>query len=72
MAQYCRYCANMVSGDANYCEVKQRTFTDEQISRTNKCKDFELNPTDSLTGRTYKPRKPKEIWEQLSITEGER
>lgn len=69
MAKYCRYCANMVSGDANYCEVKQRTFTDEQISHTTKCKDFELNPTDSLTGRTYKPRKPKEIWEQLSITE---
>ena len=49
----------MVSGDANYCEVKQRTFTDEQICRTNRCKDFELNPTDSLTGRTYKPRAPK-------------
>lgn len=68
MAQYCRYCANMVSGDANYCDVKQRTFTDAQISRTNQCKDFELNPTDSLTGRTYKPRAPK-LFEQLLLTE---
>jgi hypothetical protein len=57
----------MVSGDANYCEIKQRTFTDEQICRTNKCRDFELNPTDSLTGRTYKPRSPK--FEQLFLTE---
>ena len=68
MARYCRYCANMVSGDVNYCEVKQRTFTDAQISRTNRCKDFELNPTDSLTGRMYKPRTPK-TFEQLLLTE---
>ena len=65
MAKYCRYCANMVSGDANYCEVKQRTFTDEQICRTNRCKDFELNPTDSLTVRTYKPRAPKSFEQRL-------
>lgn len=68
MAKYCRYCANMVSGDANWCEVKQRTFSDEQICRTNRCKDFELNPTDSLTGKTYKPRAPKSF-EQLLLTE---
>lgn len=68
MAKYCRYCAHMVSGDANYCEVKQRTFTDAQICRTNRCKDFELNPTDSLTGKTYKPRAPKSF-EQLLLTE---
>lgn len=68
MAKYCRYCANMVSGDANYCEVKQRTFTDEQICCTNRCKDFELNPTDSLTGRAYKPRAPKSF-ELLNLME---
>lgn len=68
MAKYCRYCVNMFSGDANYCEVKKRTFTDAQISRTNRCEDFELNPTDSLTGRTYKPRAPK-LFEQLHMTE---
>ena len=28
MAQYCRYCANMFSGDSNYCGIKLRTFTD--------------------------------------------
>lgn len=68
MAQYCRYCANMFSGDANYCEIKQRTFTDAQISRTNRCKDFELNPTDSLTGRKYKPRAAKTC-EQMHLME---
>lgn len=69
MAQYCRYCANMFSGDANYCEVKQRTFTDEQICRTNRCKEFELNTMDSLTGRTYKPRTA--TYKQLKLTEVE-
>jgi hypothetical protein len=59
----------MFSGDANYCEVKQRTFTDAQISRTNRCKDFELNPTDSLTGRTYKPRTA--TYKQLKLIEVE-
>lgn len=70
MAKYCRYCAHMVSGDANYCEIKKQTFTDEQISRTNRCRDFELNPTDSLTGRAYKPRAPK--FEQLHLVEVEK
>ena len=69
MTQYCRYCAHMVSGDVNYCEVKNATFTDEQICRTNKCKDFLFNPIDVLTHEIYKPRKPKAALEQMSITE---
>lgn len=69
MTQYCRYCNHMASGDGNYCEVKNRTFTDKQICRTNKCKHFEFNPIDVLTYETYKPRKPKAALEQMSITE---
>ncbi len=69
MTQYCRYCANMYSGDGNYCEVKKRTFTDKQICRTNKCKQFEFNPIDVLTYETYKPRKKRTTCEQMSITE---
>ena len=61
MTQYCRYCNNMVCGDANYCSVKQTTFSDAYICRTNKCKDFEFNSIDALGINTkgYQPRKPK-------------
>lgn len=57
MVQYCRYCNNMVCSDVNYCNVKKQTFTDKQICRTNKCKDFEFNEIDALgLIDTYKPR----------------
>jgi len=61
MAQYCRYCTYMVCGDANFCSIRQTTYSDEYIKRPNKCKDFELNPIDALceNPKGYKPRKPK-------------
>lgn len=66
MAQYCRYCAYMVCGDANWCSEKKKTFTEKQICSTNRCKDFELNPIDALgiNSDGYKPRKPKEKSEE--------
>lgn len=71
MTQYCRYCSNMVCGDANYCSVKQTTFSDAYICHTNKCKDYEFNEIDALgTGRTYKPREIKIMangFEQLRL-----
>lgn len=60
MAQYCRYCCNMHCGDANYCSVNKACYSDEQICHTNKCKDFQFNEIDALTGNIYKPRKPKQ------------
>lgn len=62
MIQYCRYCAYMCCGDANYCSVKKRCYSDEHIKRTNKCKDFDLCPIDALGENTsgYKPRERKE------------
>lgn len=69
MPQYCKYCANMVCGDANYCNVKQECYTDEQLSRANKCKHFELNRINALTGRTYKPRVKNEKLPQIGIGE---
>ena len=71
MAQYCRYCNNMVCGDANYCSLKQETYSDAQICRTNKCKDFELNPIDALgTGKEYTPRERRDrSGVQIKITE---
>ena len=71
MTQYCRYCNNMVCGDANYCTVKETTFSDAYIFHTNKCKDFEFNEMDALgMNSTYKPieRKQKDNdFEQLRL-----
>lgn len=59
--QYCRYCQFMVCGDANYCEVKKRTFTTQYIKTPNNCKYFILNPIDALGENKYgyRPREKK-------------
>jgi hypothetical protein len=52
----------MVCGDANYCTVKDKCYSDEHIKRPNNCNDFELNPMDALfeNERGYRPRKKQE------------
>jgi hypothetical protein len=51
----------MVCGDANWCTLKNFTFTDKEICRTNKCRDFELNTIDALgiNKDGYKPKERK-------------
>ena len=63
MKQYCRYCSNMVCGDANYCTAKKWCFSDSYIKKTNDCKLFEFNPTDALGENVngYQPKEPKKI-----------
>lgn len=58
MAQYCRYCSYMVCGDANYCSVKGRCYSDKHVRHTNTCKQFDLNPIDALriNLNNYQPR----------------
>lgn len=67
MNQYCRYCNNMICGDANYCCVKKQTFSDEKLKVLNKCKDFEFNPIDALfeNENGYKPRLVKSGPQQM-------
>lgn len=62
MKQYCRYCSNMVCGDANYCTVKKWCLSDKYVKATNDCKHFEFNPIDALgeNERGYQPRISKE------------
>lgn len=69
MAQYCRYCANLVYGDSCYCEVKHKCVNYDRCKRPNKCKDFELNPIDVLgeNPKEYKPRAQTKEMEQISI-----
>lgn len=61
MTQYCRYCANFVVGDCNWCTVFHITPTDEFAKRPNKCKKFVFNEIDAFgTEHIYQPRQPKE------------
>lgn len=58
MTQYCKYCTHMVCGDANYCSIKEETYSEKYICCVNKCKYFDFNPIDARgTGSEYKPRK---------------
>ena len=73
MTQYCRYCSYMCCGDANWCEVKQSTYSDSTIKVPNHCKFFEFNPIDALGEniKGYTPRKHKQKSEdknQLQMT----
>lgn len=68
----------MACGDANWCEVKMKCFSDSTIKNTNKCKSFEFNPIDALAenDEEYKPRekynpRKKKVGEQLSLFEEE-
>ena len=62
MAQYCRYCIYFVTGNGNYCEMKHTEPSDEQAKRTNRCKDFDLNPIDAFGENEagYRPRVRKQ------------
>ena len=74
MKQYCRYCANMVCGDANWCDWYERTFSTNQIKRPNKCQGFVFNEIDALgeNPHPYKPREKKTVCsEQIAFTKGE-
>ena len=66
MTQYCRYCSNMCCGDANWCEVKQSTYSDSTIKAPNHCKFFEFNPIDALgeNNKGYIPKALKSREEQ--------
>lgn len=61
MRQYCRYCNNLTCGDANYCCVNDRTYSDSYVRKPNNCKWFELNPIDALMENPngYRPRGEK-------------
>lgn len=63
MKQYCRYCSNMCCGDANWCDVKEETYSDSYIKHTNNCKHFVFNPIDALQEnlKGYHPRKNNKI-----------
>lgn len=74
MNQYCRYCAYMCCGDANYCSVRERCYSDGYIKQINNCKDFEFCKIDALgeNSKGYQPREQKQgppsRYEQMTIS----
>lgn len=72
MAQYCRYCANLYTGNGIYCEAKDKELSEAYTKRINFCKYFSLCEFDAYDfDKKYQPRKKKEKapLNQLSINE---
>lgn len=62
MAQYCRYCNELIVGDFAYCYVKKKKISEKAAKNTNKCPHFSLNKVDAFleNEKGYKPRQPKQ------------
>lgn len=68
MIQYCRYCAYMVVGDANYCEKHNKCLADNTIKSINHCKDFVFNELDATNlTQKYKCKQLKTASEQMAL-----
>ena len=70
MAQYCRYCSWFVTGNGDYCTKDERELSESYAKRTNKCKNFDLNPIDAYgeNKNGYQPRKQRpKVGQQLRM-----
>lgn len=71
MAQYCRYCTFLVTGNGICCTELNKEISEKRAKSVNKCNSFDLNTIDAFgeNEKGYTPRKPKqkECSGQLSI-----
>ena len=60
MAQYCRDCNNLVTGNGIYCTAKNKTMAESTAKTTNNCKLFIFNRMDAFYENMdgYKSKKP--------------
>lgn len=60
MAQYCRCCNNLVTGNGIYCTAKNKTMAESTAKTTNNCKLFIFNRMDAFYENMdgYKSKKP--------------
>lgn len=57
MKQYCRYCIHCCVGNGNWCDVREKEYSDSYFCRVNNCKDFEFCSVDVYDAEhEYKPR----------------
>lgn len=72
MAQYCRYCAELVVGNGIYCSAKNKELSEVYTKRVNFCKYFALCEFDAyVLDKKYQPRPKREKapLKQISIEE---
>lgn len=75
MRQYCRYCANFVTGNGDWCEELKKEVGESAAKRPNKCKSFLFCEIDAFNlNRKYKSRgeemRQSEIAEQPTLFDG--
>ena len=56
----CIWCANMVCGDANWCEARECTYSDSYLSKKHDCKDFRDCGISALSLVERKEQSPKQ------------
>lgn len=63
MKQYCRYCCHCHYFDYVYCDVKNKTMSENTAKSVNNCKEFLFNEIDVFycgdMNKVYKPSEPK-------------
>lgn len=67
MAQYCRYCGDLVVGDIAWCSVKKKEIPEHLAKTTNYCPHYNLNPIDAFgeNEKGYQPRNKRVAVEQV-------
>lgn len=66
MAQYCRYCSDLVVGDIAYCTTKKKEISEHLAKTTNYCPHYDFNPIDAFgeNEKGYQPRNAKVVEQQ--------
>ena len=59
MKQYCRYCIHCYTGNGNWCDAKEKEYSDSYFKSVNNCKQFEFCEIDAFF-ENEKPYKPRE------------
>lgn len=66
MAQYCRYCSDLVVGDVAYCTTKKKEIPEHLAKTTNYCPHYDFNHIDAFgeNEKGYQPRNAKAVEKQ--------
>ena len=60
MAQYCRYCIHLATGNGIWCGKHEKILSESYAKCPNRCKDFDFCEIDAFmeNHRPYRPRSP--------------
>ena len=58
MAQYCRYCISLHTGNGIWCDSRKKELSESYAKIPNRCKDFKFCEIDAFMEnmRPYRPR----------------